>query len=319
MKKNIYGTVLLIASLITSINTFSAHHLEGENSYKEGQQAVLDAFGWDLKKAEITIERINENNHVLFGLGGNILVNSGKDGVLIVDDQFPQLKNKIMSAIRKIGGRKIDYIVNSHWHFDHAEGNIAFGKTGSRIIAHENSRFMMINPQPINLVSVVYPQQPYPSHALPQITYQDTMTVSLNGEEIGLYNFGSAHTTGDTAVYLKQSNILPMGDVFNMSGFPFIDADNGGNIDGIIYFCQSILSVINDETVVVPGHGPISTTQDIQNYIDMLVVVRDRIKNLIDKEKTLDEILDDHPAQEWEARFGDATMLVDRAYTGLIN
>jgi len=319
MKKNIYGTVLLIASLITSINTFSAHHLEGENSYKEGQQAVLDAFGWDLKKAEITIERINENNHVLFGLGGNILVNSGKDGVLIVDDQFPQLKNKIMSAIRKIGGRKIDYIVNSHWHFDHAEGNIAFGKTGSRIIAHENSRFMMINPQPINLVSVVYPQQPYPSHALPQITYQDTMTVSLNGEEIGLYNFGSAHTTGDTAVYLKQSNILHMGDVFNMSGFPFIDADNGGNIDGIIYFCQSILSVINDETVVVPGHGPISTTQDMKNYIDMLVVVRDRIKNLIDEEKTLEEVLEAHPAQEWEAGFGDATMLVDRAYTGLIN
>ena len=319
MKKNIYGTVLLIASLITSINTFSAHHLEGENSYKEGQQAVLDAFGWDLKKAEITIERINENNHVLFGLGGNILVNSGKDGVLIVDDQFPQLKNKIMSAIRKIGGRKIDYIVNSHWHFDHAEGNIAFGKTGSRIIAHENSRFMMINPQPINLVSVVYPQQPYPSHALPQITYQDTMTVNLNGEEIGLYNFGSAHTTGDTAVYLKQSNILHMGDVFNMSGFPFIDADNGGNIDGIIYFCQSILSVINDETVVVPGHGPISTTQDMQNYIDMLVVVRDRIKNLIDKEKTLEEVLEAHPAQEWEAGFGDATLLVDRAYTGLLN
>jgi glyoxylase-like metal-dependent hydrolase (beta-lactamase superfamily II) len=239
--------------------------------------------------------------------------------VLIVDDQFPQLKNKIMSAIRKIGGRKIDYIVNSHWHFDHAEGNIAFGKTGSRIIAHENSRFMMINPQPINLVSVVYPQQPYPSHALPQITYQDTMTVSLNGEEIGLYNFGSAHTTGDTAVYLKQSNILHMGDVFNTSGFPFIDAGNGGNIDGIINFCRSVLSVVNDETIVVPGHGPISTTQDMQNYIDMLVVVRDRIKNLIDKEKTLDEILDAHPAQEWEARFGDATMLVDRAYTGLIN
>ena len=319
MKKNIYGTVLLIASLITSINTFSAHHLEGENSYKEGQQAVLDAFGWDLKKAEITIERINENNHVLFGLGGNILVNSGKDGVLIVDDQFPQLKNKIMSAIRKIGGRKIDYIVNSHWHFDHAEGNIAFGKTGSRIIAHENSRFMMINPQPINLVSVVYPQQPYPVHALPQITYQDTMTVNINGEEIGLYNFGSAHTTGDTAVYLKQSNILHMGDVFNTSGFPFIDAGNGGNIDGIINFCRSVLSVVNDETIVVPGHGPISTTQDMQNYIDMLIVVRDRIKNLIDKEKTLDEILDAHPAQEWEARFGDATMLVDRAYTGLIN
>ena len=132
---------------------------------------------------------------------------------------------------------------------------------------------------------MVYPQQPYPPHALPQLTYQDTMTVNLNGEEIGLYNFGSAHTTGDTAVFLKQSNILHMGDVFNMSGFPFIDAGNGGNIDGIINFCRSILSVVNDETIVVPGHGPISTTQDMQNYIDMLVVVRDRIQSLIDQGK----------------------------------
>jgi glyoxylase-like metal-dependent hydrolase (beta-lactamase superfamily II) len=317
MKKNLYVFVLLIASLSFSINAFSGHHSEGKDSYKEDQQAVLDAFGWDFKKAEITIEKINENNHVLFGLGGNILVNSGKDGVLIVDDQFPQLKNKIMRAIRKVGGKKIDYIVNSHWHFDHAEGNLAFGKTGSKIIAHENSRYMMINPQPINLVSVVYPQQPYPPHALPQLTYQDTMTVNLNGEEIGLYNFGSAHTTGDTAVFLKQSNILHMGDVFNMSGFPFIDAGNGGNIDGIINFCRSILSVVNDETIVVPGHGPISTTKDMQNYIDMLVVVRDRIRSLIDQGKNLEEVLNSHPAEEWEEGFGDATMLVDRAYTGM--
>ena len=165
MKKNVYWISLLIASLSFSTNAFSGDHSKGKESYLEGQQAVLDAFGWDFRKAEITIEKINENNHVLFGLGGNILVNSGKDGVLIVDDQFPQLKNKIMRAIREVGGKKIDYIVNSHWHFDHAEGNLAFGKTGSKIIAHENSRYMMINPQPINLVlSLIHisePTRPY--------------------------------------------------------------------------------------------------------------------------------------------------------------
>ena len=118
-------------------------------------------------------------------------------------------------------------------------------------------------------------------------------------------------------MFLKQSNILHMGDVFNMSGFPFIDAGNGGNIDGIINFCRSILSIVNDETIVVPGHGPISTTQDMQNYIDMLVVVRDRIQSLINQGKSLEEVLSSHPAKEWEEGFGDATMLVDRAYTGM--
>ena len=108
-----------------------------------------------------------------------------------------------------------------------------------------------------------------------------------------------------------------MGDVFDMSGFPFIDAGNGGNIDGIINFCRSILSIVNDETIVVPGHGPISTTQDMQSYIDMLVIVRDRIQSLIDQGKNLEEVLNSHPAKEWEEGFGDATMLVDRAYTGM--
>lgn len=108
-----------------------------------------------------------------------------------------------------------------------------------------------------------------------------------------------------------------MGDVFNMSGFPFIDADNGGNINGIITFCKSVLAEINDETIVVPGHGPVSTPQDMQNYIQMLETVRDRISRLIKNGKSLDEVLEAHPAQEWEESFGDATMLVDRAYAGM--
>jgi glyoxylase-like metal-dependent hydrolase (beta-lactamase superfamily II) len=144
------------------------------------------------------------------------------------------------------------------------------------------------------------------------------MSIDLNGDRVKLYHFGSAHTTGDTAVYLENSNVLHMGDVFNMSGFPFIDADNGGNIDGIITFCESVLAQVNDETVVVPGHGPISTTQDMKNYISMLEKVRDRIAKLVADGKPLEEILNAHPAMEWEESFGDATMLVDRAYAGMI-
>ena len=315
----------LFKSLIISLSvlTFSinaAHHEESELNYKDGQQAVMDAFGWDFDEAEISIESISDNIHVLFGLGGNILVSTGADGVLLVDDQMPELKYKILRSLRKIGGKSVDYIINTHWHFDHAEGNLAFGPDGAKIVAHENSRKMMLNPKPINLSFIVYPQQPYPLNAVPQITYQDSMKLHLNGDQIELYHFGHAHTTGDTAVYLRNSNVLHMGDVFNMTGPPFIDAGNGGSIDGIIRFCEEILKVVNDETVVVPGHGPISTTEDIQTYIDMLIVVRDRIQAQILEGKSLQEIIDSDPTKEWRDKFGDGPFIVgviDRAYAGM--
>ena len=310
--------IILLSVLTFSIN--AAHHGESELNYKEGQQAVMDAFGWDFDEAEITIESISNNIHVLFGLGGNILVSTGVDGVLLVDDQMPELKYKILRSLRKIGGKSVDYIINTHWHFDHAEGNLAFGPDGAKIVAHENSRKMMLNPKPINLSFIVYPQQPYPLNAVPQITYQDSMKLHLNGDQIELYHFGHAHTTGDTAVYLRNSNVLHMGDVFNMTGPPFIDAGNGGSIDGIIRFCEEILKVVNDETVVVPGHGPISTTEDIQTYIDMLIVVRDRIQAQILEGKSLQEIIESDPTKEWRDKFGDGPFIVgviDRAYAGM--
>tara|TARA_Y100000590_G_scaffold462871_1_gene628125 strand:+ start:2056 stop:3024 length:969 start_codon:yes stop_codon:yes gene_type:complete len=316
---NLFKSLLLSLAFIACVVT-AAHHEETGINYKEGQQAVMDAFGWDFDQAEITTEKITDNIHVLFGLGGNILVSTGEDGVLLVDDQMPELKYKILRALRKIGGRSVDYIINTHWHFDHAEGNLAFGPDGAKIVAHENSRYMMLNPKPINLSFIVYPQQPYPLSAVPQITFQDSMKLHLNGDQIELYHFGHAHTTGDTAIYLRNSNVLHMGDVFNMTGPPFIDAGNGGSIDGIINFCEEILKVVNDETIVVPGHGPISTTEDMQTYIDMLIVVRDRIRDGIDQGKSLQEIIDSDPTKEWRDKFGDGPFIVgiiDRAYAGM--
>tara|TARA_B100000749_G_scaffold283_1_gene258 strand:+ start:71 stop:1039 length:969 start_codon:yes stop_codon:yes gene_type:complete len=320
--KSKYLLLFLVCSSITfSLGLQADHHEKEEINYKEGQKAVIDAFGWDMKNPTISTERITDNLHVLFGNGGNILVSTGDDGVLLVDDQMPEAKNVILRAIRKLGGRSVDYIINTHWHFDHAEGNNVFGPSGAQIIAQENSRYMMLNPQPINLSFIVYPQQPYPLEAVPEITYKNSMNLHLNGDQIELYHFGHAHTTGDSAVYLRDSNVLHMGDVFNMTGPPFIDADNGGSIDGIIHFCEEILKVVNDETIVVPGHGPISTTGDIQTYIDMLIVVRDRIRSLIEEGKTLEEILASDPSKEWREKFGEGPFIqgvIDRAYAGMI-
>ena len=321
MKSKYLLPFLVCSSITFSLGLQAAHHEKEEINYKEGQKAVIDAFGWDMKNPTISTERITDNLHVLFGNGGNILVSIGDDGVLLVDDQMPEAKNVILRAIRKLGGRSVDYIINTHWHFDHAEGNNVFGPSGAQIIAQENSRYMMLNPQPINLSFIVYPQQPYPLEAVPEITYKNSMKLHLNGDQIELYHFGHAHTTGDTAVYLRDSNVLHMGDVFNMTGPPFIDADNGGSIDGIIHFCEEILKVVNDETIVVPGHGPISTTGDIQTYIDMLIVVRDRIRSLIEEGKTLEEILASDPSKEWREKFGEGPFIqgvIDRAYAGMI-
>ena len=320
MKSKYLLPFLLFSSITFSLGLQAAHHEKEEVNYKEAQKAVTDLFGWDMKNPPITIERISDHLHVLFGNGGNILVSIGENGVLLVDDQMPEAKNVILRAIRKLGGRSVDYVINTHWHFDHAEGNNVFGPSGAQIIAQENSRYMMLNPQPINLSFIVYPQQPYPLEAVPEITYKNSMNLHLNGDRIELYHFGHAHTTGDSAVYLRDSNVLHMGDVFNMTGPPFIDADNGGSIDGIIHFCEEVLKVVNDETIVVPGHGPTSTTQDLQTYIDMLIVVRDRIRSQIDEGKNLEEILASDPTKEWRDMFGEGPFIqgvVDRAYAGM--
>ena len=320
MKSKYLLPFLLFSSITFSLGLQAAHHEKEEVNYKEAQKAVTDLFGWDMKNPLITTEKISDNLHVLFGNGGNILVSIGENGVLLVDDQMPEAKNVILRAIRKLGGRSVDYVINTHWHFDHAEGNNVFGPSGAQIIAQENSRYMMLNPQPINLSFIVYPQQPYPVEAVPEITYKNSMNLHLNGDRIELYHFGHAHTTGDSAVYLRDSNVLHMGDVFNMTGPPFIDADNGGSIDGIIQFCEEVLKVVNDETIVVPGHGPISTTQDLQTYIDMLIVVRDRIRSQIDEGKKLEEILASDPTKEWRDKFGEGPFIqgvVDRAYAGM--
>jgi cyclase len=162
-------------------------------------EPLLAKFGWSLATAEITTQKITEDLYVLFGIGGNIGVSVGDDGVLIIDDQFPALIPKINNAISVVGGGDIDFAVNTHWHFDHAEGNLALGPEGTWIVAQENSREMMKNDHIINLVVAAYEQKAYPESAWPDITYADSMEFHFNGQTISLQNYGPAHTTGDTA------------------------------------------------------------------------------------------------------------------------
>ena len=280
---------------------------------------LLEVFGWDFNKAEIKVEKLTDDFYVLFGIGGNIGVSIGENGTMIVDDQFPQMMPKIEAALEGLPGsqgKAVDFAINTHWHFDHAEGNLTLGPAGTWIVAQENSRAMMQDDHVINLAVVKYLQKAYPESAQPVITYNDRMQFHFNGQQIDLLHFGPAHTTGDTAVYFRGTNAVHFGDVFNR-GYPFIDADNGGDIDGMAAFCESVLEVIEKDTMVIPGHGEVGNYNDLAAYISMLKTVSLKIGGMIAEGMSLEEVAAAKPTAAYDKVYGDPTGFVDRAYTSL--
>lgn len=274
------------------------------------------AFGWDLANTQITTEAVAPGIHVFFGVGGNVVVSIGDQGVLMVDSQFPEMIPRIGKKIAELGGNNIDFTINTHWHFDHANGNPLLGRDGSWLVSQINSRRMMAGAHEVNLVGMVYEQPPYPEEAMPVITYTDRMQFHFNGESIDLLHFGPAHTTGDTAVIFRGSNVVHMGDVFN-AGYPFIDTGNGGDLDGVIRFCEKVLKQLNVDSIVVPGHGPVLAYSDMEDYISMLKTVRGRINTLIGEGKSLGEVIAEKPTAEFDEKYGDPGRLIDRAYMSL--
>jgi glyoxylase-like metal-dependent hydrolase (beta-lactamase superfamily II) len=254
---------------------------------------------------------------VLFGVGGNIIVSIGDNGVLIVDDQFPQMVPKYKATIGDLGGGAIDFAINTHWHFDHADGNQVLGSEGTWLVAQENSRQMLLKDNVINLVSTRQPQPAYPETALPVLTYDSNMRLHFNGERIDLLHFGPAHTTGDTAVIFRGHNTVHLGDVYNNAGYPFIDADNGGTLSGVIEFCSRVLAQIDSSYTVVPGHGPVADYQALVDYVAMLTTIRDRIAALVASGATLQQVVAAQPTSEWDQAKGNPAGFLDRSYASL--
>jgi cyclase len=270
-----------------------------------------------LRTTPITTQQLGENFHVLFGVGGNIIVSIGANGTLIVDDQFPQMVPKYKATIGELGGGAVNFAINTHWHFDHADGNQVLGPEGTWLVAHETSRQMMTKNNVINLVSSQREQPAYAETALPVLTYDDRMRFHFNGERIDLVHFGPAHTTGDTAVIFRQHKVVHMGDVYNNAGYPFIDVDNGGSLNGVIEFCSKVLAEIDSTYMVVPGHGPVADAQALTDYVAMLTTIRDRRNALIASGATLKQVEAARPTSDWDERKGMPASFLDRAYLSL--
>ena len=311
-----------IAALVACATTFAG----AQEAEQPAEQAplnldqLLEQFGWDLEQGEITTQKVADGLYVLFGVGGNIAASIGDDGVLIVDDMFPELIPKVEAAIRELGGGSVDYAINTHWHFDHAEGNLALGPAGTEIVAHANSAAMMAKNNILNLVITKYRQDAYPPAARPTISFDDRMRFYFNGDEIDAVHAGPAHTAGDVAVIFRQANAVHFGDVFNNTGYPFIDADSGGGINGMIAFCQAILDEVGENGIIIPGHGEVTDAAALQRYIDMLTTVRERVALLIAEGKDKAAVIAAKPTADFDETFGpveNSLGFVDRVYTSL--
>ena len=305
------GSIATIAAAVSPASPVAAQEVQD-----------ISSLGWDFDAVEIRTEQVADGLYVLFGLGGNVAVSVGQQGVLIVDDMFPELQPKIDAAIRAVGGGPVDFAINTHWHFDHAQGNLAFGPAGTWIVAQRNSRRQMIEGATVDTVSVQFRQEPYPLAAQAVISYEDTMSFHLNGSEILLVHAGPGHTAGDTAVIFREANAVHMGDVFNHSGYPFIDAGSGGSIDGMISFCRAIYAEMGPDAIVIPGHGEITDGRALAAYTDMLSAVRERVASAIEEGGTLEEVVASKPTAEFDAAFqkqSNPDDFVNRVYTSLTN
>jgi glyoxylase-like metal-dependent hydrolase (beta-lactamase superfamily II) len=250
----------------------------------------------DFSKVEVKAAPVAGKIHLLTGAGGNIGVSVGSDGILIVDDQFAPLADKIRAALKGLGDGKLKYVLNTHWHGDHTGGNAAFSREAS-IIAHDNVRKRMSTDQ-----TVFGEKTPAsPAEALPVITFGQSLSVHFNGEEIKVVHFPHGHTDGDSVIFFTGSNVVHMGDDFFAGGFPFVDLGSGGSVQGLTANIAKVLGELPAGAKIIPGHGPLSTADDLKAYHAMLVETTGIVKKQMDAGKSLDEIKAAGLPEKWKS------------------
>jgi glyoxylase-like metal-dependent hydrolase (beta-lactamase superfamily II) len=245
---------------------------------------------------------------MLEGAGGNIGVSVGDDGLLIVDDQFAPLADKIRAALKGIADKKLHFILNTHWHGDHTGGNVSFGPEAT-IIAHDNVRKRLSTEQKSTVFNRTTP--PSPKEALPVITFDKTLTVHFNGEEIRAIHFPQGHTDGDSVIFFTSSNVVHLGDDFFAGRFPFVDLESGGTVEGLVRNIGEIITKIPEGAKLIPGHGPISTIDDLKNYHRMLQQTTEIVRQKIAAGKTLEQIKSEGLPEEWKP-WGEGFIKTDR-------
>lgn len=269
----------------------------------------------EFSAVEIKTIKLSDGIYMLMGMGGNIGVSSGEDGVFMIDDQFAPLTVRIKAAIEKISDKPIRFIINTHWHYDHTGGNENHGNEDVVIVAHDNVRERLSKDGFIEAFNKKIPASP--KAALPVITFNDRVTFHLNQQEIQVVHRSNAHTDGDSIVIFKSANVIHMGDTFFNTMYPFIDGSSGGSVKGVIDAVDYVLSLANETTKIIPGHGPLADKKALLEYRDMLVTVSDRMELLIYQGKTLDEITALKPFADFDDAWGNGFLSPEAFLTTL--
>jgi cyclase len=249
----------------------------------------------DVSKVEIKSTLVAGNIHMLEGAGGNIAVSAGKDGALMVDDQFLPLADKIRAELKKLSDGRLKYVLNTHWHGDHTGGNQAFSREAT-IVAQENVRRRLAAGQML-LGQMV---KPAPQEALPLITYNASMTFYFNGEEVRVVHYPHGHTDGDSVIFFMGSNVAHLGDDFFAGRFPFVDLESGGSVEGLTKNIADIISKLPAGAKLIPGHGPLSSLDDLKLYHRMLVETTETVRRRMAAGKTLEQIKKEGLPEEWK-------------------
>ncbi len=296
MKKYLFLLLLLFSKNLFAQGTIEEH--------KKNSAAIKDS-----------LIKVSDNVHIILPLGvaTNILVYESEDGFIIVDAQFEELEPTITKLLNSISDKPVLYVFNTHFHFDHVDGNKAFGKKGVKIIGHDNLRKRLLTNQVIGGRLI---QKAYPYNALPYITFSDSLTIHEKDEEIKIFYVKNAHTDTDAFIEFKNENIFHTGDVFVRYGFPFIDENNGGNIFGIIKSVDDLISRIDNTTKIIPGHGPISYKKDLILYRNNLQLIVNRIREGILNNLSVEQVIQNDPLKDinwnididWNIGFSDNSL-----------
>lgn len=278
---------------------------------------IVSAQVEDISNVEIKTTKIADGLYMLEGSGGNIGVSIGDDGVLLIDDQFAQLTDKIKAAVAALTDKPIRFVLNTHHHPDHIGGNENLAADGVTIMAHENVRKHMVEGA-FNIV-VQRRLPPSPQAALPIITFEDSLTLHINGEEIHAFHVDPAHTDGDAYVHFIRADVIHAGDVFRTTGYPLVDTGANGAYRGILAGYERLLRMAGSETQIIPGHGVVSTRKDVEAQLAMLVEIREGIRALMDEGKSLEQVLAASPTAKYDAQWGSGRVTGEDITTVIYN
>ena len=262
--------------------------------------AMLAAQNWD--SITVRAQHLRGGVYVLTGSGGNIGLSIGTDAAFLVDDQYAPLTTKIVAAVASVTPQPIRFVVNTHWHGDHTGGNENIGKAGALLVAHANVRKRMSTEQFMEMFNRRTP--PSPAGALPVVTFSDSVTFHINGDELVVAHVPAAHTDGDALVHFVRANVVHMGDTFMTAGYPFIDLSSGGHVNGFIAAADRALAVCNAETIIIPGHGPTTDCAGLRAWRTMIATVRDRVQAEIGRGRSIEQAKGAGLTTDYDARWG---------------